>query len=156
MTKSKTSNKLFSEIADELALSGSGMTRFIECPTYYLLINHQKSVYSKCFYINVGLIYKELLDRNFTADDIGGAFNIKNPTAPVHVVFRIGRFPSAPPDLEREFDRLIAEGAMSELKEILMDALKRLLVFIGDNHDRKTIRKLYDEKKLSAGIRKEV
>ena len=132
------------------------MTRFIEFPACYLLINHQKSAYNKCFYINVGLIYKEMLDKKLVADDLAGAFNINNPPAPIHVSFRLDCFPSAPPDLQEKFDRLIAEGAMCELKALLLDALQRLLIFIDNHHDRKTIRKLYDEKKLSALILKEV
>jgi len=156
MTKSKTSNKLFSEIADDFALSGVGTSRFIEFSSCYLLINHQKSSYSKSFFINVGIIYKELLGRNLTANELSDALNLKNPSIPVHVYFRLESFPSAPPDLQEKFDHLISEGSINELKEVMIDALNKLFIFIENNHDRKTIRKLFNEKKLSASIRKEV
>ena len=156
MTKIKTSNKLFTEIADELAFSGKGATRFIEFSSYYLLINHQKSTYNKCFYINIGLIYKEILGRSLTAEDIVGAFSVKSPTIPIHVSFRLNRFPSAPPDLQEKLDKLIMNDSILELKNLLLDVFKRLLTFIKNSHDRRTIRKLYEEKKLSASILKEV
>ena len=151
-----TTNKVFGIVAKELGFNGSGITRFIEYPTYYLLINHQKSAYSKSFYLNVGIVDKELLSQHLDGEDIAGAFKARDPTAPIHVDFRIERCPTMPVDLAASMECCVTEERMADLKEILCDALQRLMAFMEKNHDRKTIRKLSDAKQLSAMLLKEV
>ena len=156
MSKVLTTNKVFSSAAVEVGFLGAGNTRYIEYSGFFLLINHQKSSYSKVFYMNVGIIYKELVGRNPSIDEICSAFNFRDSKLPVHVDFRIEGFPGAPVDLQKTFDDLVVDGKMDELKILLIDVFHRLIAFVEKNHDRTTIRRLRDEKKLSAMVLKDV
>ncbi len=154
-TKQPTTNKVFGDVAKELGFNGNGVNRFIEYPTYYLIVNHQKSAYSKLFYVNVGIFYKELLSRPLDEKDIADTFK-KSASVWPHVNFRIERCPTMPADLADRMECCVKEERMDDLKEILRDAVQRLLAFMEKNHDRKTIRKLSDEKQLAAIVVKEV
>lgn len=156
MSKVLTTNKVFSSAAVEVGFLGAGNTRYIEYPDFFILINHQKSSYSKVFYINVGIIYKELLAESPSVQDVCSSFNFRDSKLPVHVGFRVERFPGAPGSLQKTFDDLVANGSMDELKVLLIDVFSRLIEFVEKNHDRATIRRLRDEKKLSAMVLKEV
>jgi hypothetical protein len=155
MRKNMTTNKVFGEVAKELNFYGSGLTRYIVFSSYYLLINHQKSSYSKCFYVNIGLIYKDILDNSLSDYEILGAYKVKEPTAPIHVDFRIECFPLAPSGLQEKLDYLTRSGKMDELKSLLLKVFRKLIIFVEENYDRKNIRKLQDERKLSAMVMKE-
>ncbi|MGB7991810.1 MAG: DUF4304 domain-containing protein [Candidatus Methylophosphatis roskildensis] len=153
--KPPNTRKLFGQIAKELGFQGSGVTRYIEFPTYYLLVNHQGSVYGKCFYVNVAIYYKELLDKPLEDKDITDTFKVHSAVWP-HVTFRIEGCPTVPADLQEHFDHLVKVDRMDDLKEILRDALQKMLAFMRENHDRKTIRRLNDAKQFPAMLLKEV
>ncbi|MBV6288839.1 DUF4304 domain-containing protein [Pseudomonas aegrilactucae] len=156
MSKVLTTNKVFSSAATEVGFLGSGSTRYIEYPDFFLLLNHQKSSYSKAFYVNVGIIYKELMGGSPSIEEVCSAFNFRDSKLSVHVDFRLEGFPDAPVKLQKTFDDLVVNGDMGELKRLLIDVFSRLIEFVGKNHDRATIRRLRDEKKLSAMVLKEV
>jgi hypothetical protein len=152
--KTLTTGKIFGQVAKEVGFQGRGVTRYLEYPTYYLLVNHQG--YNKMFYINVLIVYKELSEKSFSDEDLQNAF--KNAKiVPWHVGFRIERcMPEHKKGLIALMDVCVRDGKMDELKCLLKDALCELIAFVEKNHDRKTIRKLYNERKLSALILKEV
>ncbi|MFG0632824.1 DUF4304 domain-containing protein [Pseudomonas sp. xss_2] len=156
MKKSVTTNKIFNSTSVQLGFQGDGATRFIEEADYYLLINHQKSAYNKTFYINVGVIYKELLCTRPSAQELNGAFNVKNPTTEIHVDFRLDDFPGASQNLQETFDSLVKQHELESIANVLMDNLKKLLSFMQKNYARDNIKSLRDQNKLSAMILKEV
>jgi hypothetical protein len=154
--KTLTTGKIFGQVAKEVGFQGRGVTRYLEYPTYYLLVNHQKSAYGKMFYINVMIVYKELSEKSFSDEDLQNAFKNFSPV-PWHVDFRIERcMPEHKKGLKELMDACVRDEKMDELKCLLKDALCEVIAFVEKNHDRKTIRKLYDERKLSASILKEV
>jgi hypothetical protein len=158
--KTLMTGKIFGQVAKELGFQGRGVTRYLEYPTYYLLVNHQKSAYSKRCYINVKIVYKELSEKSFSDEDLQNAFKIYSPV-PGHVTTRIECFmpdylPEYKNDLQKLMDACVDDGKMDELKCLLKDALCKVIAFVEKNHDRKTIRKLNDERKFSAMLYKEV
>lgn len=146
MSKVLTTNKVFSSAAFEVGFLGAGNTRYIEYPDFFILINHQKSSYSGVFYINVGIVYKELLVESPSIQDVCGAFNFRDSKLSMHVDFRLEGFPDAPVKLQKTFDDLVVNGDMDELKRLLIDVFSRLIAFVEKNYDRATIRRLRDEK----------
>jgi len=150
-----TTGKIFGEVAKSHGFQGTGGTRYIEYPTYYLVLNHQKSSYGKSFYINVALIYKELSDKNFDVENFL-KINKKYSSLDYHVHFRIERCPTVNRDLQNLFDTYVKEDRVADLQEPLSEAVGKMIDFLKENHDRKTIRELSDNKKLSALVAKEV
>jgi len=155
--KPLTTGKIFGKVAKEMGLQGRGVTRYREYPTYYLLVNHQKSSYSKRFYINVVIVYKELLERLPNEEELQNAFRT-NKTVPWHVNARIEDFmpKHEGKELIEMLDACVDDEKLDELGDILKDGLRKVFAFLEKNHDRKTIRRLNDEKKFFAIIRKEV
>ncbi|MCV9917663.1 DUF4304 domain-containing protein [Pseudomonas sp. BT-42-2] len=156
ITKRLTTNTIFDSIALHLGFHGDGATRFIEETGYYLLINYQKSVYNNTFYINIGIIYKELLSTPLSALDLNGAFKVKNPTTVVHVDFRLDDLPGASQNLQETLDSLIKQNDLKRITHVLTENLIKPLSFMHKNHARSTIKSLRDQKKLNAMILKEV
>ena len=154
-TKGFQTGKIFGKAAKEIGFNGLGATRFIEYTNYWLIINHQKSSYSKYFYINVGLLYKEMLADPLTEDEIKNTFKAKVLVFP-HVSFRAECCPGIPDNLFAMIDSCVENEQSDELTNNLKEALIILRSFIEKNYHRQTIRKLYNEKKLSALICKEV
>ena len=147
--------KIFGKAAKETGFKGSGVTRYIEFPNYWLIVNHQKSFYSIHFYVNVGLIYKELVNNTITEDVLKNAFKGKTTVFP-HVTFRIEHCPGIPDDLTVQIGHAVENGQEEILENVLKEALTKLLTFMKKNYSRQDIRKMYEEKKLSALILKEV
>ena len=148
-------SQIFKKAAKETGFNCAGITYFIEYMDYWLLINHQKSFYSKHFYINVGLFYKEFLTEPLNTDILKKAFKPKTDTYP-HVLFRIEHCPGMPEDLTISIGRSVENEQSEKLFEILQETFMLLISFLNENNDRESIRKLYNDKKLSAMILKEV
>jgi len=127
--KGIAAGKVFGQAAKDGSFKGSGGTRFIEYSDYWLLINHQKSAYNPCFYINVGLFYKELLMHPLNDEDIESAFKSSAPVWP-HVSFRVENCPGMPDNLLKLIDRCVEQEASDKLAEVLRDTLFRLLSFM--------------------------
>ncbi|WP_149205926.1 DUF4304 domain-containing protein [Flavobacterium johnsoniae] len=147
--------KIFGKAAKETGFKGSGVTRYIEFPNYWLLVNHQKSFYSIHFYANVGLIYKELVDHTITEDELKNAFKGKSAIFP-HVKFYIERCPEMPDDLTIQIGRAVENGQEERLENVLKESLTKLLSFFEKNYSRQDIRKMYEDKKLSGFVYKDV
>ncbi|WP_175045606.1 DUF4304 domain-containing protein [Burkholderia lata] len=150
-----STGKVFGQAAKVAGFHGAGATRFVELPHLWLLINHQKSSYSKSFYVNVGIFYKELLVGNFGESEIKMAFK-KSASIWQHVDFRLDDCPGVRGDFQAKVDACVAEGDMQGLEQILFDAFSALTEFAGESGDRKSIRRLVSEKKLAAMVLKEV
>jgi len=154
--KTLTTGKIFGQVAKEIGFQGRGVTSYLEYPTFYLLVNHQKSSYSKRFYVNVVIVYKEFLEKNLSDEDLQNAFKTYSPV-PWHVSARIEDFmPEHKRELQEILDACVAGEKTDELRDILKDGLREVIAFVEKNHDRKTIRRLNDEKNFFATILKEV
>lgn len=155
ITKSFSTSRIFGQVAISAGFKGSGVTRFIDYPDYWLLVNHQKSSYSTRFYINVAILYKELLTCNFSEDDIKTIYK-NNATIWPHVTFRLESCPALSPSLKEDMDKFVEEQDEDGLTATLKHGLTALLNFVEHNHGRQNIRKLNDERKLTATLTKEV
>ncbi|KAF1033809.1 MAG: hypothetical protein GAK33_06154 [Burkholderia lata] len=150
-----STGKVFGQAAKAAGFHGTGVTRFIELTHLWLVINHQKSSYSKLFYVNVGIFYKELLTEGFRESEIKMEFK-KGASAWPHVDFRMEGCPSVRGDFQAEVDKCVAERDVQGLEEVLSRAFSRLMEFVEKSGDRKSIRRLVNEKKLAAMVLKEV
>lgn len=144
--------KVFGDVARDLGFSGKGDTRYIEYPSHYVAINFQRSVYGKSFYVNVAILYKELLQNSLTEAEIAEIIKSGFP----HVGFRLESCPGNPPDLQDQMDRCVSEEQMNDLPSLLREATKQVVSFLNQNYDRKTIRRLTEAKQLNALVLKEV
>ncbi|RBL79580.1 hypothetical protein DDE05_56945 [Streptomyces cavourensis] len=148
-------SKMFGAAAMSVGFCGTRVTRSIEYDDYWLLINHQKSQYSKFFYINVCMVYKGLIFPGFTEQDAWNLYKKDAGWFP-HVAFRLENCPGVPTSLMEDIDRSVECQDEQRLKEILVSGLRMLLNFMEDHHSRESIRRLSNEKKLSAIVCKEV
>lgn len=147
--------KIFGKVAKEMGFLGSGVTRYIEYSDYWLLINHQKSFYSRHFYVKVGLFYKEILSDPISETDLKNAFKGKTDVFP-HVTFIIEHCHEMPDDLTIKIGRSVENENSEDLTIILKEAFEILLYFMEKNYKRQSIRKLFNEKKLASFIYKDV
>ncbi len=150
-----STGKVFGQAAVAAGFQGAGVTRFIELTDLWLVINHQKSSYSKLFYVNVGIFYKELLAGDFREPEMKMVFK-KGASVWPHVDFRMGGCPGVRGDFQAEVDKCVAERDAPRLEGILFDAFSGITEFVEKSGDRKSIRRLVTEKKLAAMVLKEV
>jgi hypothetical protein len=150
-----TAGKIFGHVTKEAGFRGRGATRYYEYPTYYLLINKKPSQ-RKRFHINIAMVYKELSRKTFSGEELQNAFKDPSPV-PRHVDAKIEHFmPESKKGLQEIMDACVDDERMDDLKEVIRDALRKVIAFVEKNNDRKTIRKLHNEKKFPARIHKSV
>ena len=149
--------KIFGTITKKLNFQGSGVTRHLEMHTYWVIANFQKSSYNSGFYINIGILYKELLATQPNSDEIAMCFKSDSPFWP-HVTFRIEDCPEFPSSLIESLKETTTVNTNDETQtyEVLLTALTKTVEFIKTNHSRETIRNLHQKRKLNAMILKEV
>ncbi|WP_137926308.1 DUF4304 domain-containing protein [Cupriavidus sp. 2SB] len=145
----------FGNAAKKAGFNGAGNTRFIEYSSYWVIINRQKSAYGKQFYVNVGILFKELLEYPLSVGNIGMVLKMKSSIEP-HARWRIERSPGMPSDIVERINRSIEGEQMNELELALFETFSSLLAFLSQNHNRSTIRKLHSEGQLPAILLKEV
>ncbi|WP_175017208.1 MULTISPECIES: DUF4304 domain-containing protein [Burkholderia] len=150
-----STGKVFGQAAKAAGFHGAGVTRFVELTHLWLVVNHQKSAYSKLFYVNVGMFYKELLRVDFGESEIRMAFKQGASVWP-HVDFRLDDCPGVREDFQVEVGKCVAGRDAQGLEGILSDAFSKLAAFVETSGDRKSIRRLVSEKKLAAMVLKEV
>lgn len=144
--------KVFGDLANDFGFSGKGDTRYMEYPTHYVAINFQRSVYGKSFYVNVAILYKELLQNPVTETEIAEIVKSGFP----HVGFRFEQCPGNQRDLQEQLDKCVSEERMDDLAVLLRNATKQVVSFLEQNYDRETIRRLRETKQLNALVLKEV
>lgn len=149
--------KTFGTITEKLNFQGSGVTRRLETHTYWVIANFQKSSYNSGFYINIGILYKELLATQPNSDEIAMCFKSDSPFWP-HVTFRIEDCPDLPDSLIESLKKTTTANTNDETQtyDVLLTALAKTVEFIKINHSRETIRNLHKKRKLNAMILKEV
>ncbi len=96
-----------------------------------------------------------MVNSTITEDVLKNAFKGKTTVFP-HVSFRIEHCPGMPDDLTIQIGCAVENGQEEKLENVLKEALTKLLSFMEKNYSRQDIRKMYEEKKLSALIHKEV
>jgi hypothetical protein len=136
---------IFGKMAKECGFLGSGVTRYREYPDCWLVINHQKSVYNRRFYVNVVITYKEILDKELNDNDFKNMYK----ACPWHVDFRIEGCPGMVKRYTELSNLYVKNEDADALALLIKESLSRLLDFMDKGHGRKTIRQMNESRQFT-------
>ena len=107
--------------------------------------------------MNAGLYFAELLEHTLEPCDLEKAFRYRTSIPTPHVDWRIEETPG----LRRAFTQqdlhdLLEAGDRSAMKRLLLDAFRDVLRFVAAHGNRASVRRMQQEGRFRAIIRKEV
>lgn len=148
---------VFSRCARKTGFAGTTTTRYRLLDGASLVVNHQAATLGRGFYINAGLYFAELLEQPLEPCDLETAFRYRTSIPTPHVDWRIEETPG----LRRAFTQqdlaaLLAAGNRKALKYLLLDAFRDVLRFVATHGNRESVRRVQQEGRFRAIIRKEV
>ncbi|MBH1644393.1 DUF4304 domain-containing protein [Stenotrophomonas maltophilia] len=137
--------------------AGTTTTRYRLLDDALLVVNHQRASESRGFYVNAGLYFPELLVHPLTPDDLETAFRYRSSIPTPHVDWRIEETPG----LRRAFTQqdlhdLLDAGDRNAMKRLLLNALADVAGFAATHGNRASVRRMQQEGRFRAIIRKEV
>lgn len=148
---------IFGRCAKQAGFAGTTATRYRQLGDVVLVLNHQGSRLGRGFYVNLGLYFPDLLAQPLSPDEVENAFKHRAITPHPHVSWRIENTP----DLRRPFTQeyldalLKAEDAIG-IEDLLNEALADTLDFVTSQVTRESVRRLYQQRRFSAIILKDV
>jgi len=148
---------IFGRCAKRAGFAGTTATRYRQLGDVILALNHQGSRLGRGFYVNLGLYFPDILAQPLSPDELENAFKQRSTTPHPHVLWRIENTPGLRQPFTQEYlDALLkAEDAIG-IEELLNGALTDTLDFVASQVTRESVRHLYQERRFSAIILKEV
>lgn len=151
------SSTVFSKCARKTGFSGTSTTRYRLLDAALLVVNHQRASENRGFYVNAGLYFPELLAYPLAPDDLETAFRYRSSIPTPHVDWRIEETPGLRRAfIQQDLDDLLEAGNRDGMKCLLLDALADVAGFAATHGNRESVRRLNQDGKFRAIIRREV
>ncbi|MBA0445988.1 DUF4304 domain-containing protein [Stenotrophomonas maltophilia] len=148
---------VFSRCARKTGFAGTTTTRYRLLDGASLVVNHQAASHGRGFYVNAGLYFAELLEHPLEPCDLEKAFRYRTSIPTPHVDWRIEETPG----LRRVFTQqdlhdLLEAGDRNAMKRLLLGALADVAGFAAIHGNRESVRRMQQEGRFRAIIRKDV